>query len=60
LRHSYAGFFTSAAALLHEVQCVVSDYRSDPVSEACQQFFDSEDARTCKECGKVMPRPQAA
>ena len=47
-------------ALLHEVQCVVSDYRSDPVSKAYQEFFDNEDARTCKKCGTVMPRPDRA
>ena len=46
-------------ALLHEVQCVVSDYRTDPVSKAYRQFFDSEEARTCKKCGNVMPRPES-
>ena len=47
-------------ALLHEVQCVVSDYRDDPVSKAYRQFFDSEDARTCKSCGSLMPKPEAS
>jgi 3-hydroxyanthranilate 3,4-dioxygenase len=47
-------------ALLHEEQCVVSDYRADPVSKAYQKFFDSEEARTCKKCKNVMPRPQVA
>ena len=47
-------------ALLHEEQCVVSDYRADPVSKAYEKFFDSEEARTCKKCKNVMPKPQAA
>jgi 3-hydroxyanthranilate 3,4-dioxygenase len=44
-------------ALLHEEHCVVDDYRADPVSKAYQRFFDDEQARTCKRCGAVMPRP---
>jgi 3-hydroxyanthranilate 3,4-dioxygenase len=36
---------------------VVADYRSDPVSKAYQTFFDSEEFRTCKKCGTVMPKP---
>jgi 3-hydroxyanthranilate 3,4-dioxygenase len=47
-------------ALLHEVQCVVSDYRDDPVSKAYRQFFDSEGARTCKRCGSLTPKPEAS
>ena len=47
----------SCDALLHEIACVVDDYRNDPVSKAYQAFFDSEDARTCKSCGEMMPRP---
>ena len=42
---------------LHEEQFVVSDYRSDPVSAAYQNFFESEDYRTCNSCGHVMPDP---
>jgi len=44
-------------ALLHEESCHVADYNADPVSEAYQRFFDSEEFRTCKSCGTVMPRP---
>ncbi|NKB20186.1 MAG: cupin domain-containing protein [Alphaproteobacteria bacterium] len=43
--------------LLHEEQFVVSDYRSDPVSAAYQNFFGSEERRTCDSCGHVMPNP---
>jgi 3-hydroxyanthranilate 3,4-dioxygenase len=27
------------------------------VSKAYQTFFDSEEFRTCKKCGTVMPKP---
>jgi hypothetical protein len=27
------------------------------VSKAYARFFDSEDFRTCRACGHVMPRP---
>ncbi|HLQ32671.1 MAG TPA: cupin domain-containing protein [Chloroflexota bacterium] len=44
--------------LLHEEQFVVEDYRLDPVSQAYRNFYTSEDARTCKRCGEVMPKPE--
>jgi 3-hydroxyanthranilate 3,4-dioxygenase len=44
-------------AFLHEEQFVVKDYALDPVSLAYKRFFDSEEFRTCKSCGHVMPRP---
>ena len=44
-------------ALLHEETFVVSDYAEDPVSNAYKRFFDSEDYRTCKKCGEIMPAP---
>jgi 3-hydroxyanthranilate 3,4-dioxygenase len=44
--------------LLHEEQFVVEDYRLDPVSKAYARFFDSEDFRTCKRCGEVVPDPR--
>jgi len=45
--------------LLHEEQFVVKDYAEDPVSKAYRRFFDSEEFRTCKKCGEVMPAPEA-
>jgi 3-hydroxyanthranilate 3,4-dioxygenase len=45
--------------LLHEESFVVHDYGEDPVSKAYQRFFDSEEFRTCKKCGDVMPAPEA-
>jgi 3-hydroxyanthranilate 3,4-dioxygenase len=35
----------------------VHDYAEDPVSKAYKNFFDSEEFRTCKKCGDVMPQP---
>lgn len=43
--------------LLYEESFVVHDYAEDPVSKAYKRFFDSEDFRTCKKCGEVMPAP---
>ena len=43
--------------LLHEEQFVVSDYRSDPVSAAYSNFFESKERRTCDSCSHVMPNP---
>ena len=40
---------------LHEEAFVVSDYTTDPVSEAYRNFFDSEKFRTCDKCGTVIP-----
>ncbi len=43
--------------LLHEEAFIVRDYGEDPVSKAYKRFFDSEEFRTCKNCGEVMPAP---
>ena len=45
--------------LLHEESFVVRDYAEDPVSKAYTNFFDSEEFRTCKKCGDIMPAPNA-
>jgi 3-hydroxyanthranilate 3,4-dioxygenase len=45
--------------LLHEEMFVVEDYALDPVSKAYKRFFDTEEFRTCKKCGEVMPAPDA-
>jgi 3-hydroxyanthranilate 3,4-dioxygenase len=50
-------FCPACDAPLHEEAFVVGDYRADPVSKAYQSFFDSEEFRTCKACGTVMPAP---
>ncbi len=46
-------------AFLHEEEFTVSDYAVDPVGKAYRRFFDSEEHRTCKECGHVMPNALA-
>ena len=45
--------------LLHTEVFNVSDYGKDPVSQAYRNFFDSEEHRTCKGCGHVMPNALA-
>jgi 3-hydroxyanthranilate 3,4-dioxygenase len=44
--------------LLHEEIFIVEDYALDPVSKAYKRFFESEEFRTCKKCGDVMPAPE--
>jgi len=46
-------------ALLHEEEFIVSDYAQDPVSNAYRNFFASREFRTCKNCGEIMPAPEA-
>lgn len=50
-------FCPNCDTLLHEETFMVGDYRDDPVSKAYRNFFESEDLRTCKKCGDVMPVP---
>ena len=50
-------FCPSCDEFLHEETFVVDDYAVDPVSKAYQNFSDSEEFRTCKACGNVMPGP---
>jgi 3-hydroxyanthranilate 3,4-dioxygenase len=42
---------------LHEETYVVDDYKSDPVSRAYDNFFQSLEFRTCSKCGTVAPAP---
>jgi 3-hydroxyanthranilate 3,4-dioxygenase len=41
--------------LLHVETYTVDDYKADPVSRAYERLNSSDDARTCKKCGEVMP-----
>ena len=52
-------YWSRCDTLLHEENFVVDDYAKDPVSKAYQQFFESLEFRTCKQCGEVMPAPEA-
>ena len=50
-------FCPSCDHFLHEETFIVSDYGADPVSRAYDNFFNSVEFRTCKQCGTVMPAP---
>jgi 3-hydroxyanthranilate 3,4-dioxygenase len=52
-------FCPSCDHFLHEETYVVDDYRADPVTQAYRNFYDSEEFRTCKKCGTIMPAPAA-
>jgi 3-hydroxyanthranilate 3,4-dioxygenase len=48
-------FCPGCDGLLHDETAVVRDYRDDPVSKAYARFFGSQELRTCKACGHVVP-----
>ena len=50
-------FCPNCDTFLHEETFIVKDYRLDPVSLAYKNFFESEEFRTCANCGKIMPSP---
>jgi 3-hydroxyanthranilate 3,4-dioxygenase len=52
-------FCLKCDVLLHEESFIVEDYALDPVSKAYKRFFDSEQFRTCKNCGEIMPAPDS-
>jgi 3-hydroxyanthranilate 3,4-dioxygenase len=54
---TFQWFCPDCDTLIHEEFFVVDDYTKDPVSKAYSAFFDSEEARTCDDCGAVHPRP---
>lgn len=56
-RDRFAWFCAACGAPLYESVKHVTDYDADPVSRAYQEFYDSEQHRTCTGCGHVTPRP---
>ena len=50
-------FCPNCDTFLHEETFIVEDYRLDPVSLAYKNFFESEEFRTCADCGNIMPSP---
>ena len=50
-------FCPNCDTFLHEETFIVKDYRLDPVSLAYENFFESEEFRTCANCGNIMPSP---
>lgn len=55
---AFRWFCPNCDNLLHEEPFVVRDYRDDPVSQAYRNFYRNEQARTCSNCGAVMPKPR--
>ena len=51
-------FCQSCDNFLHEETYVVDDYKADPVTRAYENFYKSQDFRTCKRCGTIMPAPE--
>lgn len=53
----FCWFCPTCDAMLHEETFIVRDYGDDPVSKAYQIFLGSQELRTCKKCGTIMPAP---
>jgi len=51
-------YCASCDNFLHEETYVVDDYKADPVTRAYENFYKSQDFRTCKRCGTVMLAPE--
>ena len=51
-------YCASCDNFLHEETYVVDDYKADPVTRAYENFYKSQDFRTCKRCGTIMPAPE--
>jgi 3-hydroxyanthranilate 3,4-dioxygenase len=59
-RDRFAWFCTKCGGPLYESVTHVADYDTDPVSRAYQEFYDSQERRTCAACGHVTLRPPGA
>jgi 3-hydroxyanthranilate 3,4-dioxygenase len=55
----FTWFCEACGARLHQSVKHVADYRQDPVSRAYEEFYGSDQARTCGKCGHVTQRPGA-
>lgn len=56
-RDRFTWYCEGCGAVLYESIKHVADYNMDPVSRAYEEFYGSENARTCARCGQVTPRP---
>ena len=54
---TFAWYCESCGAQLYESVKHVADYNADPVSRVYEEFYASEDNRTCASCGHVTSRP---
>ena len=50
-------FCPSCDPLLHEEKGMVRTTATTPCRRLIARFYDSEEFRTCKKCGTVMPKP---
>jgi len=55
----FTWFCAGCGAVLYETIRHVSDYNTDPVSRAYEEFYGSQKSRACAKCGHVTPRPPA-
>lgn len=56
-RDRFSWYCEQCGAALYETVKHVADYREDPVSRVYEEFYGSEQHRTCAACGHVTPRP---
>jgi 3-hydroxyanthranilate 3,4-dioxygenase len=55
-RDRFTWFCEGCGAQLYESIKHVPDYEADPVSRVYEEFYGSEQHRTCEKCGHVTPR----
>ena len=53
----FSWYCEACGAKLYESVKHVGDYREDPVSRVYEEFYSTEEHRTCASCGHVTPRP---
>jgi 3-hydroxyanthranilate 3,4-dioxygenase len=56
-RDRFTWFCEGCGAQLYESIKHVTDYEADPVSRVYEEFYGSEQHRTCEKCGHVTPSP---
>jgi 3-hydroxyanthranilate 3,4-dioxygenase len=55
----FSWFCKNCGEKLYEAVKHVPDYNQDPVSRVYEEFYGSEEHRTCGKCGHVTPNPYA-
>jgi 3-hydroxyanthranilate 3,4-dioxygenase len=56
-RDAFAWYCERCGTLLYRSVKHVTDYEADPVTRVYEEFYGSEQHRTCAGCGHVTPRP---
>jgi 3-hydroxyanthranilate 3,4-dioxygenase len=54
----FTWYCEQCGAQIHQSVKHVADYREDPVSRAYEEFYGSEEKRTCARCGHISPDPR--